>query len=107
MGTDTTKARRLIGTAWEACRDGDWNLVSTLARQTEEAVAPSIPDLVRAQIAKAREHLTEAKAVGIDISPYILKIKTVMQSLHADDPDEALRLTKELMDSLREDSISW
>jgi hypothetical protein len=30
-----------------------------------------------------------------------------MQALRADDPDEALRITKELMDSLREDSITW
>ena len=107
LGTDTTKARRLIGTAWEACRDGDWNLATTLARQTEELIEPSIPDLVRSEVAKARELLTDAKAAGVDISQYVLRIKNVMQALHADDPDEALRLTKELMDSLREDSISW
>ncbi|OGS41867.1 MAG: hypothetical protein A3K67_08060 [Euryarchaeota archaeon RBG_16_62_10] len=107
LGTDTTRARRLMGSAWEACRDGDWHLVSTLARQTEEVVSPSIPDLVRAQIAVARERLTEAKAAGTEISPYVLRIKNAMQALHADDPDEALRLTKELMDSLREDSLLW
>ena len=107
LGTDTSKARRLIGSAWEACRDGDWNLVSTLARQTEEVLSPSVPDLVRSQIAKARSHLTEAKARGVDISNYILQVKSAMQALHADNPDEALRITKELMDRLREDSISW
>jgi len=107
LGTDTSKARRLVGSAWEACRDGNWNLVYALARQTEEMVSPNIPDLVRSEIGKAREYLTEAKAVGIDISPYVLRIKSAMQSLRADDPDEALRITKELMDSLREDSISW
>jgi hypothetical protein len=107
LGTDTSKARRLVGSAWEACRDGDWNLVSTLARQTEELVSPSIPDLVRSQIAKARNHLTEAKGLGVDISPYILQVKSAMQALHANNPDEALRITKELMDRLREDSISW
>jgi hypothetical protein len=107
LGTDTTKARRLIGSAWEACRDGDWNLVQTLARQTEDMVAPSIPDLVRLQIAGARKHLTEAKARGVDISSYVLQIKTAMQALRAGDPDEALRITKELMDALREDAVSW
>lgn len=107
LGTDTSRARRLIGSAWEACRDGDWNLVSTLAHQTEEIVSPSIPDLVRSQIAKARSHLTDAKAMGVDISPYILQVKSAMQALHANNPDEALRITKELMDRLREDSISW
>jgi hypothetical protein len=30
-----------------------------------------------------------------------------MQALRKDDPDDALRVTKELMDRLREDSISW
>jgi len=30
-----------------------------------------------------------------------------MHALHSGDTNEALRLTKELMDSLREDSISW
>jgi len=107
LGTDTTKARRLMGTAWEAARDGNWNLVTTLARQTEEAVAPGIPDLVRSEISRARTHLTEAKALGIDISRYVLQIKSAIQALHANDPDEALRITKELMDSMREDSISW
>jgi len=107
LGTDTSRARRLVGNAWEAARDGDWNLVTTLARQTEELMTPSIPDLVRSEIAKARRHLTEAKAVGADISPYILQVKSAMQALHAGDPDEALRITKELMDRLREDSISW
>jgi len=107
LGTDTSKARRLVGNAWEAARDGEWNLVSALARQTEELMGPSVPDLVRSEIARARKYLTEAKSVGIDISPYILQIKSAMQALRADDPDEALRTTKELMDRLREDSISW
>ena len=107
LGTDTTKARRLIGNAWEAARDGDWSLVSTIAHQTEEMMAPSIPELVRAEIAKARQILLSAKASGVDISPYILQIKTAMRCLRADDPDEALRLTKELTDNLREDSIAW
>ena len=101
------KARRLLGSAWEACRDGDWNLATALAHQAEEAVSPNIPSLVRAQIARAREHLTDAKATGVDISDYVLQIKNAMQALKADDPDEALRLTKELVDRLRDDSISW
>ncbi len=107
LGTDTIKARRLIGSAWEAARDGNWHLVTALAHQTEEIVAPSIPDLVRSEISRARKYLAEAKAFGIDISQYILQIKSAVQALHANDPDEALRITKELMDSMREDSISW
>ncbi len=107
LGTDTAKARRLIGSAWEACRDGDWNLVSTLAHQTEEVISPSIPDLVRSQIAKARSHLSEAKSRGVDISPYVILVKSAMQALHSNSPDEALRITKELMDRLREDSVTW
>lgn len=107
LGTDTTKARRLIGSAWEAARDGDWNMVTALAHQTELMMAPDIPDLVRSEIARARSHLAEAKALGVDISPYVLQIKSAVQALHAKDPDEALRITKELIDSMREDSISW
>jgi hypothetical protein len=96
-----------VSSAWEAARDGNWNLVNALAHQTEEMMAPNIPELVRSQIARARKYLTEAKAAGVDISPYILQIKTAMQALRKDDPDDALRVTKELMDRLREDSISW
>jgi len=107
LGTDTTRARRLVGSAWEACRDGDWNLAIALARQTEEMMEPSVPDLVRSEIARARGLLTDAKAAGVDISSYVLRIKSAMSELHAGEPDEALRLTKELMDSLREDSVSW
>ena len=107
IGTDTSRARRLIGSAWEACRDGDWNLVQTLARQTEDLVAPSIPELVRSQIAHARKVLTDAKTSGVDIAPYVLQVKSAMSALHANNPDEALRITKELMDALREDSVTW
>jgi hypothetical protein len=107
LGTDTTRARRLMSNAWEACREGNWHLVSALARQTEEVVAPSIPSLVRSELAKAREHLMDAKASGADVSDYVLKMKAAMHCLKAGDDDEALRLTKELMDLLRADSISW
>ena len=107
VGVDTSKARRLMTSAWEAARDGNWNLVTNLAHQTESLVAPSIPDLVRTEIAKARLYLTEAKASGVDISSYVLRIKGAMQALRTGDHDESLRLTKELIDSLREDSISW
>jgi len=107
LGRDISKARRLVGSAWEACREGDWDMVSTLAQQTEELMAPSIPDLVKSELAKAREVLTDAKADGVDISRYILKMKSAMHALNTDDADEALRLTKELNDLLREDSVSW
>lgn len=107
LGTDTTRPRRLMSSAWEACRDGDWTLVSALARQTEDAMAPNIPALVRSELAKAREHLMDAKLAGRDASEYLLRMKAAMHCLKAGDDDEALRITKELMDLLREDSISW
>lgn len=107
LGTDTTRARRLMSSAWEACREGNWNLVSALARQTEEAIAPNIPSLVRSELARAREHLMAAKAAGHDTSDYLLRMKAAMHCLKSGDDDEALRLTKELMDLLRHDSVSW
>lgn len=107
LGTDTTRARRLMSSAWEACREGNWNLVSALARQTEEAIAPSIPSLVRSELAKAREYLMLAKSMGRDASDYLLRMKAAMHCLKAGDHDEALRLTKELMDLLRQDSVAW
>ncbi|HEX9908802.1 MAG TPA: hypothetical protein VGB78_10130 [Thermoplasmata archaeon] len=107
LGTDTSRARRLLCSAWEACRDGDWNLVSNLAKETEDLISPSIPDLVRSEISKAREHLIRAKAAGVDISPYVLMIKSAMRALHENQLDEALGVTKELTDSVREDSLSW
>jgi hypothetical protein len=107
LGTDTLKARRLITDAWEACRDGDWPLVSALAKQTEELISPSIPDLVRGELAKARNLIVEAKAQGTDTSQYIVMMKSAMSALHGNDVDEALRITKQLLDSLREDSAMW
>ncbi len=107
LGNDTTKARRLVCSAWEACRDGDWNLVSTLARQAEEIMAPSIPDLVRSELSRARENLVEGKAMGVDVSKYLVRMKEAMRALHSGNTDDALRLTKELLDILREDSALW
>ncbi len=107
LGTDTTRARRLMSNAWEACREGNWTLVSALARQTEDAMAPSIPSLVRSELAKAREHLMAAKAAGHDTSDYLLRMKAAMHCLKSGEDDEALRLTKEIMDLLRHDSVLW
>lgn len=107
LGDDTTKARRLVCSAWEACRDGDWSLVSALARQAEETIAPSIPDLVRSELARAREHLVEGKAKGVDVSKYLVRMKEAMRALHSGDNDDALRFTKELLDVIREDSALW
>ena len=107
LGTDTIKARRLITDAWEACREGDWPLVAALAKQTEEMVSPSIPDLVRGELAKARNLILEVKAQGVDTAPYIVMMKSAMNALHGDDVDEALRITKQLLDSLREDRAMW
>lgn len=107
LGNDTSKARRLVCSAWEACRDGDWSLVSTLARQAEEMMAPSIPDLVRSELSRAREHLVQGKAMGVDVSKYLIRMKEAMRALHKGDNDDALRLTKELLDVIREDSALW
>lgn len=107
LGSDTARARRLMSSAWEACREGDWPLVSTLAKQTEDLMSPSIPDLVRRELGKARNLIVEAKSWGADASKYMLTMKSAMSALHREDLDEALRLTKELMDSLRNDSASW
>lgn len=107
LGTDMTKARRLMSSAWEACREGDWPLVSALAKQTEDMMSPSIPDLVRSELGKARNLIVEAKSWGADTSRYMVTMKSAMNALHREDLDEALRLTKELIDSLREDSGAW
>lgn len=104
IGSDTKKARRLMSDAWEACREGDWPLVSALARQAEETVAPDIPDLVRTELSKARNLVVEAKMKGIESSRYIVMMKAAMNALHRGDIDEALRTTKELVDLLREDT---
>jgi hypothetical protein len=107
LGSDTTSARRLMSSAWEACREGDWPLVSALAKQTEDLMSPSIPDLVRRELGKARNLIIEAKSWGADTSRYMLTMKSAMSALHKEDLDEALRLTKELLDSLRDDSAAW
>ncbi|UCE81406.1 MAG: hypothetical protein JSV94_03040 [Methanobacteriota archaeon] len=104
IGCETKRARRLMSDAWEACREGDWPLVSALARQTEDLVTPSIPDLVRAELAKARNLVVEAKMNGVESSKYIVMMKAAMGALHREDLDEALRVTKQLMDLLREDA---
>lgn len=107
LGTDTIKARRLVTDAWEACREGDWPLVSALAKQTEEVVSPSIPDLVRGELAKARNLILDVKVQGADTARYVVMMKSAMNALHGNDVDEALRITKQLLDSLREDLAMW
>lgn len=107
LGDDTSEARRLMENAWDACRNGDWEMVFVLARQTEDLMAPSIPTLVRRELSKARSLLSEAKEAGVDISGYVTSTKSAMNELHNGHLDEALRLTKELMSLLGEDSITW
>lgn len=107
LGSDTTRARRLMSSAWEACREGDWPLVSAFAKQTEDMMSPSIPELVRMELGKARNLIVEAKSWGADTSRYMFTMKSAMSALHKEDLDDALRLTKELLDTLREDSAAW
>jgi hypothetical protein len=107
LGDDTSEARRLMEDAWDACRNGDWEMVFVLARQTEDLMAPSIPTLVRRELSKARTMLSEAKTAGVDISVYVTSAKSAMNELHNGHLDEALRLTKELMNLLGEDSVTW
>jgi hypothetical protein len=70
-------------------------------------MAPSIPTLVRRELSKARTMLSEAKTAGVDISVYVTSAKSAMNELHNGHLDEALRLTKELMNLLGEDSVTW
>jgi len=107
LGDDTASMRRLMSSAWEACREGDWPLVSALAKQTEDMMSPSIPQLVRRELGKARNLIVEAKSWGADTSKHMLTMKSAMNALHKEDLDEALRLTKELLDTLRADSSTW
>ena len=107
LGDDTARMRRLMSCAWEACREGDWPLVSALAKQTEDMMSPSIPQLVRRELGKARNLIVEAKSWGADTSKHMLTMKSAMSALHKEDLDEALRLTKELLDTLRADSSTW
>lgn len=107
LGDDTARARRIMSSAWEACREGDWPLVSALAKQTEDMVSPSIPQLVRRELGKARNLIVEAKSWGADTSKHMVTMKSAMSALHKDALDEALRLTKELLDALRADSTTW
>ncbi len=107
LGDDTARARRTMSSAWEACREGDWPLVSALAKQTEDMMSPSIPQLVRRELGKARNLIIEAKSWGADTSKHMVTMKSAMSALHKDALDEALRLTKELLDALRADSTTW
>ena len=107
LGDETARARRIMSSAWDACREGDWPLVSALAKQTEDMVSPSIPELVRRELGKARNLIVEAKSWGANTSKHMLTMKSAMSALHREDLDEALRLTKELLDTLRADSSTW
>jgi hypothetical protein len=62
---------------------------------------------VRQELAKARNMILQAKGEGMDASRYLVTAKSAMHALHGNNLDEALRLTKELMDTLREDSAQW
>lgn len=107
LGLEISATRRLMREAWEAHRNRDWNLVTVLARQSEAELLPNVSRLIELQLSRIRDLISRGKARGAQVEPFILQLKLAYGALRLGQLDEALAITRQLVEDFRDASVNW
>ena len=98
---DTKEARGLLVEATNAFESNDYGEVETLVRTAEEKLYKSIPNRMADEINKAKELLREAKMRGVNITPMITMLKSVINLMKAGDYRQAMKEMREFKEAVR------
>jgi len=101
FGADTEEARRTLLNAWKSCHEGKWAYASQLAEESKKMLASSVTGVVRGQILCLREAIIEMKRRGRCVTPLVIEIKTIQKALNELRLDDAIRLTKNIMNEIK------
>jgi len=102
FGVETNDARKLLVAAWKACEEGNWNIVTSLAEETKRALVPNVSNLIREQVFSLREVILDLRFQGMDVTPQITKMKLIRKAMDDIRLDDAIELTKQLIDETRD-----
>jgi len=107
LGLEISATRRLMREAWEAHRNRDFNLVTVLAHQSEAELLPNVSRLIELQLARVRDLVARGKTRGAEVEPFVYQLKLAYGALRLGQLDEALAITRDLVESIRDAAVGW
>lgn len=92
---DVREARKLLNESREAGERADWTSMGILARKGREELNRILPDMLKAELRKAKQSLLDAKASGRDVSAMVKILKDAGVAAKRERYEETLeRLTE-------------
>jgi len=95
---DVREARRLLNEATEAGERADWTTMGILARKGREELARTLPEVLGAELRRAKQALFEAKAAGRDVTAMVKILKDAGVAAKRERYEEALERLIEFRD---------
>ncbi|MEM0449926.1 MAG: zinc ribbon domain-containing protein [Methanomassiliicoccales archaeon] len=87
---DVREPRKLLAEARDAGEHGDWSMMGILARKGHEEIMKGLPELIDAELKKAKSQLLDAKAEGKDVGTLVKLLKEAAVARKQEKYDEAL-----------------
>jgi hypothetical protein len=87
---DVREPRKLLSEAREAGETGDWTTMGILARKGREELNKTLPDMLAAELKKAKQALVDHKSKGRDVTSMIKVLKDAGVSMKRERYEEAL-----------------
>lgn len=87
---DVREARKLLNEAMDAGENGDWSTMGILSRKGREELLKALPDVLMAELRKAKQALLDAKAKGRDVTVLVKILRDAGVSLKREQYQEAL-----------------
>jgi DNA-directed RNA polymerase subunit RPC12/RpoP len=87
---DVREAKKLLAEAKDAGDHGDWSMMGILARKGRDEILKTLPDLLTAELKKAKSMLLDAKAEGKDVAMLVKLLKESGTAFKQEKYEEAL-----------------
>jgi len=87
---DVREARKLFAEAKDAGDHGDWSMMGILARKGREEISKTLPELLTAELKKAKSMLLDAKAEGKDVTTLVKLLKESGNAFKQEKYEQAL-----------------
>lgn len=98
---DVRNARKLLNEARDAGQHGDWSMMGILAKKGREELYGSLPEVMKAELKKAKGVLLDAKAEGRDVSALVKILKDAGVAFKRGNQEEALERLIEFKTEVR------
>lgn len=95
---DVREARKLLNEAAEAGERADWTTMGILARKGREELARTLPEVLKAELRRAKQALFDAKAAGRDVTAMVKILRDAGLAAKRERYEEALERLIEFRD---------